>query len=92
MLVQAGRAVVLGASAAMSVALFLGGGAGPWLPEPVWYVLKTLVVIVAMAAFGRRVPVLRPDRFIEFAWMILIPATLLQALWVALLVLSGFYP
>ncbi|WP_237715266.1 complex I subunit 1 family protein [Arthrobacter sp. TB 23] len=92
LLVQAGRAVVLGAAAAMSVALFLGGGAGPWLPEPVWYLLKTLLVILAMAAIGRRIPVLRPDRFVEFSWMVLIPATLLQTLWVGLLVLSGFYP
>lgn len=91
LLVQAGRSMLLGATAAMSVALFLGGGAGPWLPEPVWYVLKTLAVIAAVAAIGRRIPVLRPDRFIEFAWMILIPATLLQALGVALLVLLGFY-
>lgn len=91
LLVQAGRAVVLGGSAAMSVALFLGGGVGPWLPELVWYLLKTLLVIVVIVAVGRRMPVLRPDRFVEFAWMILIPATLLQALWVALLVLLGFY-
>lgn len=92
LLVQAGRAVFLGATAAMSVALFLGGGAGPWLPEPVWYLLKTLVVMAALAAVGRRIPVLRPDRFVEFAWMVLVPATLLQTLVVGLLVLSGFYP
>lgn len=91
LLVQAGRAVFLGSTAAMSVALFLGGGAGPWLPEPVWYSLKTLIVIVAIAAIGRRAPVLRPDRFVEFAWMVMVPVTLLQTLGVGLLVLSGFY-
>jgi NADH-quinone oxidoreductase subunit H len=40
---------------------------------------------------GRRVPVIRPDRFVEVGWMVLIPATLLQALLVSVLVLSGFY-
>ncbi|GAB3252397.1 complex I subunit 1 family protein [Arthrobacter pigmenti] len=91
LLVEAGRAVFLGATAAMSVALFLGGGAGPWLPEPVWYLLKTLLVIVAITFIGRPMPVVRPDRFVEFAWMVLVPATLLQTLVVGLLVLSGFY-
>ncbi len=91
LLVQAARAIVLGAAAAMSVALFLGGGAGPLLPEPVWYALKTVAVIVALAAVGRRIPALRPDRFVEFSWMVLIPSMLLQALVAAVLVLGGFY-
>ncbi|WP_026820859.1 NADH-quinone oxidoreductase subunit H [Arthrobacter castelli] len=92
LVVQAGRAVFLGAAAAMAVALFLGGGAGPWLGEPVWYLLKTFAVMAAVAAVGRRVPLLRPDRFVEFAWMVLVPATLLQTLMVGLLVIWGFYP
>ncbi len=91
MLVEAGRAVLLGASAAMAVALFLGGGSGPWLPDPVWQLLKTVLVIVVLVVVGRRMPVLRPDRFVELAWMVLVPATLLQAFVVALLVLSGAY-
>ena len=91
LLVDAGRAVFLGATAAMAAALFLGGGAGPWLPGPVWYLAKTAAVVVALAVVGRRVPVLRPDRTVEVAWMVLVPATLLQALVVAVLLLSGFY-
>lgn len=91
LLVEAGRAVFLGASAAMAAALFLGGGSGPWLPDPVWQLGKTLLVVLGMVVVGRRLPVLRPDRFVEVAWMVLVPATLLQALLVALLVLSGVY-
>ncbi len=91
LLVEAGRAVFLGASAAMAAALFLGGDAGPWLPGPLWHLLKTLAVVAALVWLGRRMPVLRPDRTVEVGWMVLVPLTLLQALVVAVLVLNGFY-
>ena len=91
LLVDLGRAVFLGAAAAMAAALFLGGDAGPWLPGPVWFLLKTFVVVTALVWVGRRVPVLRPDRTVEVGWMVLVPLTLLQALVVAVLVLNGFY-
>src|SRR5690625_7642417 len=38
LLLDGGRAVFLGATAAMATALFLGGGAGPVLPDTAWYV------------------------------------------------------
>lgn len=91
LLVEAGRAVFLGASAAMAAALFLGGDSGPWLPGPLWHLLKTLAVVAALVLVGRRMPVLRPDRTVEVGWMVLVPLTLLQALVVAVLVLNGFY-
>ncbi|SDG06998.1 NADH-quinone oxidoreductase subunit H [Blastococcus aurantiacus] len=91
LLVQIGRAVFLGASAAMAAALFLGAGAGPVLPGPVWHLLKTLAVVVALIWVGRRLPVLRPDRTVEIGWMVLVPLTLLQTLVVAVLVLTDFY-
>lgn len=91
LLVEAGRAIFLGATAAMAAALFLGGGAGPVLPSPVWHLLKTVAVVMALVWVGRRLPVLRPDRVVEVAWAVLVPLTLLQALVVAVLLLSGFY-
>jgi NADH-quinone oxidoreductase subunit H len=91
LLVAVGRAVFLGATAAMAVALFLGGDSGPWLPGPVWQVVKTVAVVVALVWCGRRLPVLRPDRAVEVAWVVLVPVTLLQALVVAVLAVSGFY-
>lgn len=91
LLVEVGRAIFLGGSAAMAAALFLGGGSGPWLPDAVWHLTKTALVMAGLVVVGRRVPVLRPDRFVEVGWLILVPATLLQALVVALLLLAGVY-
>jgi len=92
LLVQAGRSVFLGASAAMAATLFLGGGAGPLLPDVVWHLVKTLAVVAGLVWIGRRLPVLRPDRTVEVAWTVLVPLTLLQTLLVAVLVLTGAYP
>lgn len=91
LLVDLGRAALLGAAAVMAAALFLGGDAGPWLPGPVWLLVKTLTVVALLVVVGRRLPVIRPDRFVEIGWMVLIPAALLQALLVSVLALSGFY-
>lgn len=91
LLVEAGRVIFLGATAAMAATLFLGGESGPWLPGPVWHLLKTIAVVVALVWAGRRLPVLRPDRVVEVAWTVLVPLTLLQALVCAVLLLSGFY-
>lgn len=91
LLVNLGRAVFLGATAAMAAALFFGAGAGPWLPGPVWYLLKTLAIITVLVLVGRRMPVLRPDLVVDMAWVVVIPLTLLQTLIVAVLTVSGFY-
>lgn len=91
LLVQVGRYAFLGVSCAMAAALFLGGGHGPWLPDAVWHLLKTLAVAAALVLVGRRVPAIHPDRFVEVAWMVLVPATLLQVLFVSVLVLADVY-
>ncbi|RBM15260.1 NADH-quinone oxidoreductase subunit H [Prauserella sp. PE36] len=83
----AGRWVLLVSGAAMAVPLFLGGGAGPLLPDWLWTLVKTALVLAALVWAGRRVPTIRMERFEEISWMVLIPATLLQALFVSLVVI-----
>jgi len=83
-----GRWLLLVVAAAMAVPLFLGGGAGPLLPAPAWVALKTLAVLALLVWLRRRLPTVRMDRFAEFAWVVLIPLTIAQALVVAIVVLQ----
>lgn len=87
LVVLLGRYAWLVATAAMAVPLFLGGGAGPVLPDLVWQLVKTLVVLVVLVLARWWLPLLRADRFEEIAWLVLLPAILLQALVVSVLVL-----
>ncbi|MFI0450283.1 NADH-quinone oxidoreductase subunit H [Actinomadura sp. 6N118] len=82
----AGRYALLAVTAAFAVPLFLGGGAGPLLPGWLWMLLKTSAVIGVLVWVRWRLPTVRMDRFMEVAWMVLIPAILLQALVVGIVV------
>jgi NADH-quinone oxidoreductase subunit H len=83
-----GRWLLLVVAAAMAVPLFLGGGAGPLLPVWAWVAVKTAAVVALLVWLGHRFPTMRMDRYTEFAWVILIPLTITQALIVALMVLG----
>lgn len=88
LLLQAGRWLWLASGAAMAVPLFLGGGAGPGLPPWAWSLVKTLLVLGLLVWGLRRLPVIRADRYVEFAWVVLIPLTIVQALVPALVNLN----
>lgn len=83
----AGQKVLLVSGAAMAVPLFLGGGAGPVLPDWLWSLVKTAAVLALLVWAGRRTPTIRVERFMTVAWLVLIPATLLQALFVSIVVI-----
>ncbi len=83
-----GRWLLLVVSAAFAVPLFLGGGHGPLLPAWVWVAGKTAAVLAALVWAHRRFPTIRMDRYVEFAWVVLVPLTIAQALVVALVVLN----
>jgi NADH-quinone oxidoreductase subunit H len=83
-----GRWLLLVVTAAFSVPLFLGGGHGPLLPGWAWTLIKTAVVLSVLVVGRRLVPALRMDRYMEPAWMVLVPLVLLQALVVAVVVLN----
>ena len=88
LLFLAGRHALIVAGAAFSVPLFLGGGAGPLLPDWTWQLVKTLAVLLLLVVVRRRLPVLRPERFAEVGWVLLVPLTLLQILVTSLIVLA----
>ncbi|WP_241755282.1 complex I subunit 1 family protein [Actinomadura sp. RB99] len=84
----AGRSAMLTVAAAAAVPLFLGGDGGPWLPGWAWSLVKTYAVLALLVWVRGRFPMIRMDRFMEPAWMVMIPATLLQALVVGIVVID----
>ncbi|MCH0562419.1 MULTISPECIES: NADH-quinone oxidoreductase subunit H [unclassified Streptomyces] len=88
LLLQAGRWLWLAAGAAMAVPLFLGGGAGPGLPSWAWSLAKTLLVLGLLVWAPRRMPAIRADRYVELAWVLLLPPAVLQVLVPALVDLN----
>jgi NADH-quinone oxidoreductase subunit H len=88
LLFTGGRWLLLVTAAAMAVPLFLGGGQGPLLPAWAWVAVKTAAVLALLVWLRHRFPTVRMDRYIEFAWVVLIPLTIAQALIVAIVVLQ----
>lgn len=72
---------------AMGVVLFLGGGSGPLLPAPLWFVVKTVALAGVTLFVARRVPRLRHDQMLSLSWKILLPASLVNVGIVGVLVL-----
>ncbi|MFE3581328.1 complex I subunit 1 family protein [Streptomyces vinaceus] len=88
LLLRTGRWLWLTAGSSMAVPLFLGGGEGPGLPAWVWSLLKTLVVLAGLVWVRRRLPVIRADRYMELAWVVLLPLAIFQTLVPALVVMN----
>jgi len=82
---EGGRYALLAAGAAFAVPMFLGGGAGPLLPDWAWVLVKTVALLAVLVWLRRRLPAFRPDKFMEVGWMVLLPAVLLQDLVVAVI-------
>ena len=74
------RAAMLVAIAALGASSFLGGWLGPWLPGPVWVVLKTVVLLILLVGAGHLFARVRLERFVVVAWAVLIPLALANVL------------
>jgi NADH-quinone oxidoreductase subunit H len=70
----------------LAVTLFFGGWLGPWLPGPVWFVLKLLVLLFVFIWLRTTVPRLRYDQLMRFGWKVLLPLATLNAVVTALVV------
>ena len=87
-LLLAGRWTLLSAGAAFATALFLGGGDGPLLPDWLWTTAKTAALLSGFVLLRRRLPVVRPERLAEVAWVAVLPLVLLQVLLVSIVVVG----
>ncbi|MGH2771248.1 MAG: NADH-quinone oxidoreductase subunit NuoH [Actinomycetota bacterium] len=79
--------------AALAATLFLGGYLAPipvldFVPGPIWFVLKTGLVIFFLIVVRWTFPRLREDQLQQFAWKVLVPASLLNILVVGALKLT----
>ncbi len=84
LLFTAGRYALLAAGAAFAVPMFLGGGSGPFAPDWVWTLVKTAALLSVMVWLRRRMPIVRPDTFMELGWVVLLPAVVAQDLIVSI--------
>lgn len=78
--------LVLGA---LGATLFLGGWHGPWLPGPVWLLLKAYLFVAIMMWMRWTFPRLRFDQLMSFAWKLLIPVALVNLIVTALVLGIG---
>ncbi|OMQ14657.1 NADH dehydrogenase, partial [Modestobacter sp. VKM Ac-2676] len=85
-LLVTGRYALLSAGAAFGATVFLGGGHGPLLPAWLWVLVKTAALLAVLVAVRRRLPVVRPEQLAVPAWLVVLPLTLLQLLFVSVVV------
>lgn len=65
---------------ALATALYLGGGYGPLLPAPVWFALKTGVIVTFFILLRAGLPRPRYDQLMGLGWKVLLPLSLLNVL------------
>ena len=64
---------------ALCVTLFIGGWHGPWLPGPIWFLIKLFVLLFLFIWVRTTVPRLRYDQLMRFGWKVLLPVATLNA-------------
>ena len=89
LLLLAGRHALLAVGAGFAVALFLGGGAGPVLPAWMWFLAKTAVLLCVLLVVRRHISPVRPEKLMAAAWVVALPAVLLQVAVVAVITVAG---
>jgi len=72
--------------AALTTTLFLGGWLGPVLPGPLWFILKTLLIIFIFIWIRGTYPRMRYDHIMKFGWKFLFPAALANVVITAFIV------
>src|SRR5919107_6214812 len=60
----------------LAVALFFGGWGGPFLPGPIWFIVKLAGFLFLFMWMRATLPRLRYDQLMRFGWKFLLPAGL----------------
>jgi NADH-quinone oxidoreductase subunit H len=72
----------------LAVTLFFGGWGGPFLPGPLWFVLKLGAFIFVFMWLRATLPRLRYDQLMRFGWKVLLPVATVNAVATAILVVA----
>jgi NADH-quinone oxidoreductase subunit H len=73
---------------ALAVTLFFGGWSGPFLPGPIWFVIKLALFIFVFIWLRATLPRLRYDQLMSFGWKVLLPVATINAVATAALVVA----
>ena len=74
----------------VAITCFLGGWHGPFLPGPIWFLIKLSFFLFFYVWLRATFPRLRYDQLMSFGWKVLLPASLLNmAITAVVLVLKG---
>ncbi len=78
---------------ALVTVLYLGGSSGwDFLPADIssvfWFFLKTFAVVGAILWLSRSLPRVRADQLMNMAWKVLLPLSLLNIIWTAVIILT----
>jgi NADH-quinone oxidoreductase subunit H len=72
----------------LAVTLFLGGWSGPFLPGPIWFVLKLAAFLFVFIWLRATLPRLRYDQLMGLGWKVLLPVATANAVVTAALVVA----
>ena len=81
------RLAMLTAVAAVAASVFLGGYLGPWLPGPMWLVLKTAAVLLVLVGLSHQLARISPSRMMTLIWTVLLPLSFVHLVWAGVLAL-----
>lgn len=76
---------------AIAVTLFFGGWQGMFLPSWLWFLGKTLMIVLLLMLFRWTYPRLRVDQLMEFAWKFLVPVSFANIILAAWFKYAGWY-
>jgi len=76
---------------AIAVTLFFGGWNGIFLPSWLWFLLKTLGIVLLLMLFRWTYPRLRVDQLMEFAWKFLVPLAFANLILGSVMKYLGWY-
>ena len=72
----------------LMVTLFFAGWHGPWHLGPLWFLLKTMAVLIAFIWMRTTLPRLRYYQLMRFGWKVLLPVASINAVLTALFVVA----